>query len=137
VVDLAESLAFVPVHDSEKTLRNVCDRATAESMLAILRQKAPPPLTGEGLLERGKRVVHEGAPLEQTRLLRELFALPVPLSPHLSSGLAFLQHLVLPEISLALGLSLREIETEMRRSYPAASDAENAPKAAAWFLPRL
>lgn len=134
VVDLGTSLAVVPIRDSEKTVRKICDSATAQMMLALLRGPSTPALTAEGLLERGKRVVHDGQALEQARFLRELYEIPVPTSPSLSSGLAFLESLVLPELGVALGLDPRDLEHEMRQRYPAARDAANAAKTAAWFI---
>jgi len=122
VVANAEVTACVPVDQAERTLRSLVDRATAERMLQALRQPEPPaPVTGEALLERGKRVVHSGTPLDHAWFLRELYGLPVPLAEPMAQGVQFFGGLVLAEIAEVLGTPRPDLEREMRDRYPAAS----------------
>ncbi|HYV44753.1 MAG TPA: hypothetical protein VFA20_07830 [Myxococcaceae bacterium] len=122
VVANAEVTACVPVDQAERTLRPLVERATAERMLEVLRQPEPPaPVTGEPLLERGKRVVHSGTPLDHAWFLRELYALPVPLSEPMAQGVQFFGGLALGEIAEVLGTPRADLEREMRDRYPAAA----------------
>jgi RNA polymerase-interacting CarD/CdnL/TRCF family regulator len=134
VVEVEDAVALVPV-DQPESLRALVEAPAAAQMLEVLRGAAPPPPSMEPILERGKRVVHSGTPLEHAQLLRELYALPVPLSESIASGLAFISGLVLPELASVLQLDPAELVTEMRHRYPAAQDAVDR-QAALRFRPR-
>jgi RNA polymerase-interacting CarD/CdnL/TRCF family regulator len=122
VVEVEDAVALVPV-DQPESLRAPVEVETAAQMLEVLRGAPPPPPSTEPVLERGKKVVHSGTPMEHAQLLRELYALPVPLSESIASGLAFISGLVLPEIASVLKVDVAELVTEMRHRYPAAQDA--------------
>jgi hypothetical protein len=125
VVGNDQVTACVPLDQAERTLRPLVDRATAERMLEELRAPEPPaPVTGEALLERGKRVVHSGTPLDHARFLRELYGLPVPLAEPMAQGVQFFGGMVLGEIAEVLGTPLAELERQMRDRYPAAAGLE-------------
>jgi len=127
VVANPEVTACVPLDQAERTLRPLVDRATAERMLEVLRQPEPPaPVTGEPLLERGKRVVHSGTPLDHAWFLRELYALPVPLSEPMAQGVQFFGGLALAEIAEVLDTARADLEREMRERYPAAAGLATA-----------
>lgn len=116
-----EVTACVPLDQAERTLRTLVDLPTAERLLQILRDPAPPPpATAEPLLERGKRVVHSGTPLDHAWFLRELYALPLPLGEPMAQGVQFFTALVLGEIAEVTGRPREELEREMRDRYPAA-----------------
>lgn len=122
VVGNDDVTACVPVDQAERTLRPLVDRATADRMLQVLREPAPPaPPTQESVLDRGKRVVHSGSPLDHAWFLRELYGLPLPLSEPLAQGLKFFTGLVLREIAAVLGESVETLERELRGRYPAAA----------------
>src|SRR5690348_4739788 len=90
VVTNDDITACVPLDQAERTLRPLVDRATAERMLQVLREPdPPPPSTQEPLLERGKRVVHSGTPLDHAWFLRELYSLPLPLTDAIAQGIQF------------------------------------------------
>jgi RNA polymerase-interacting CarD/CdnL/TRCF family regulator len=127
VVDVDQTVACVPFSASEP-LRAPVDPLTAGQMLEVLRAQEPPASAPEPLLERGKRVVHSGSPLEHAQLLRELYALPIPLAEAFASGVTFLSKLVLPEVAAVAGLDAAALGEEMRGRYPAAQDAEDAAK---------
>jgi RNA polymerase-interacting CarD/CdnL/TRCF family regulator len=122
VVEVEDAVACVPV-DQPQSLRAPVDAETAAQMLEVLRGAPPSPPSLEPVLERGKRVVHSGTPLEHAHLLRELYGMPVPLSEPIASGLAFISGLVLPEIASVLELDAADLVTEMRHRHPAAQDA--------------
>jgi len=124
VVEVEDTVALVPLGRAE-TLRRPVSADDARAMLEALRATEPPPSPAEPLLERGKRVVHSGTPLEHSRFLRELCALPVPVAESVASGITFLSKLVLPEISSVLGLSREQLETELQQRFPAARDARD------------
>lgn len=127
VVANAEVTACVPMDQADRTLRPLVDRDAAERMLEVLRRPEPPaPVTGEPLLERGKRVVHSGTPLDHAWFLRELYALPVPLAEPMAQGVQFFGALVLAEIAEVLGTPKAELEREMRERYPAAAGLATA-----------
>jgi RNA polymerase-interacting CarD/CdnL/TRCF family regulator len=122
VVSGEDITACVPVDQVARTLRPLVDRPTAERMLEILRAPSPPEVQGgEGLLERGKRVVHSGTPLDHAWFLRELYGLPAPVSDAIAEGMAFVAKLVLGEIAAVIGPERSALEQEMRERYPAAS----------------
>jgi hypothetical protein len=122
VVANEEVTACVPMDQAERTLRPLVDRAAAERMLEALRAPEPPaPVTGEPLLERGKRVVHSGTPLDHAWFLRELYGLPVPLAEPMAQGVQFFGGLVLGEVAEVLGTPRAELERELRDRYPAAA----------------
>ena len=121
-----ERVACVPIAEAEKTLRPLVTRSVAEQMLALLRDPvAPPAPSTRPLLERGRDAVHQGSPLEQVTVLRELCQLPAPLSEALGSGLRFLRDLVLGEISEVLGRAKSELEEELRARFPAVDELES------------
>ena len=127
VVANDEVTACVPLDQAERTLRPLVDRPAAERMLQVLREpEPPPPATGEPLLERGKRVVHSGTPLDHAWFLRELYGLPVPLSEPIAQGVHFFGGLVLAEIAEVTGTPRAELEREMRERYPAAAGLATA-----------
>jgi hypothetical protein len=125
VVQGDEVTACVPVAQGQQTLRPLVAAPLAQEMLDVLRGPEL-PLSTEALLERGKRIVHEGSPLEQAQLLRELCGLPAPLSETLAMSLRFVAGLVLPEIAQVLGLSRAALEEELRKRHPAADLALRA-----------
>jgi hypothetical protein len=122
VVEVEDAVACVPI-DLSQSLRERVDPGAAAQMLEVLRGAPVPPPSLEPVLERGKKVVHSGTPPEHAQLLRELYAMPVPLSESIASGLAFISGLVLPEIASVLELDLTELTAEMRHRYPAAQEA--------------
>lgn len=122
VVRAERVVACVPFERAAEAMRRLVDRSTAEEMLAVLRGPPPDLADPRPLLERGKDVVHSGSPLDHARLLRELYALPVPVSDSLGEGLSFVSSLVIPELALVLELSREELEREMRERHPAAAD---------------
>lgn len=127
VVANDEVTACVPLDQAERTLRPLVGRADAERMLQVLREPEPPaPATPEPLLERGKRVVHSGTPLDHAWFLRELYGLPLPLSEPIAQGIQFYGALVLREIAEVTGTPRAELEREMRERYPAASGLATA-----------
>ena len=127
VVANDEVTACVPLDQADRTLRPLVDRAEAEQMLQALRTPEPPaPSTAEPLLERGKRVVHSGTPLDHAWFLRELYGLPLPLSEPIAQGLQFYGGLVLGEIAEVTGTARTELEREMRERYPAAAGLATA-----------
>src|SRR5690349_11183966 len=79
VLDSGDKVALVPVALAPQSVRPLVSRAEAQELLALLRGPEVPPVP-QPLLERGKTVAHEGAAKEQALFLRELYALPVPLS---------------------------------------------------------
>jgi RNA polymerase-interacting CarD/CdnL/TRCF family regulator len=121
VVRNEDVTACVPVSVADDTLRPLIDEQTARTLLDVLRG-AEPPLHPEPLLERGKRVVHSGTPREHAELLRELYALPAPLSETLALSVQFVSTLVLGEIAAVLRLDRSALVSEMRTRYPAAAD---------------
>jgi hypothetical protein len=127
VVDVDQTVALVPF-SAAGPLRAPVDEPTARRMLDVLRTPVPPESPPEPLLERGKRVVHSGTPLEHAQFLRELCALPIPLAEAFASGVTFLSKLVLPELAAVLGLDAAALSEELRGRYPAAQDAEDAAK---------
>jgi RNA polymerase-interacting CarD/CdnL/TRCF family regulator len=127
VVDTEELTACIPTASAHETLRRLVTADEALRMLEMLRASdVPPPETPEPLLERGKRVVHSGSPLEHARLLRELYGLPVPLSDAIAAGLALVGRLVLAEIAAVLGMDRHALEAEMRGRYRAAEELQAA-----------
>jgi RNA polymerase-interacting CarD/CdnL/TRCF family regulator len=128
VVGNDDVTACVPLDQAERTLRPLVDRPTAERMLAVLREPAPPgPASRESVLDRGKRVVHSGTPMDHAWFLRELFGLPLPLSEPVAQGLQFFCGIVLGEISAVLGESRESLERELRSRYPAAAGVAVSP----------
>lgn len=121
VVSGEDVTACVPMDQAERTLRPLVDRATAERMLEVLRAPEPSAVQGgEPILERGKRVVHSGTPLDHAWFLRELYGLPAPVSDAIAEGIAFIGKLVLGEIAAVTGAERAGLEKEMRDRYPAA-----------------
>jgi len=127
VVASDEVTACVPLDQAERTLRPLVDRPTAEQMLQVLREPSPPPpATNEPLLERGKRVVHSGTPMDHAWFLRELYGLPLPLTEPISQGIQFFTGLVLGEVAEVTGTPRADLEREMRGRYPAAAGLATA-----------
>jgi RNA polymerase-interacting CarD/CdnL/TRCF family regulator len=126
VVEVGQTVALVPLSRAE-TLRAPLSKAEAAALLDALRASEPLPPPLEALLERGKRIVHSGTPLEHARLLRELCELPVPLSDALASSVGFLSRLVLPELADVLGLKVAQLEAELSRRYPAFASIARGP----------
>jgi RNA polymerase-interacting CarD/CdnL/TRCF family regulator len=103
VVRADELVACVPIANAGETLRPLCSREVAEAAVAILRGPPPTELSTRALVDRGRDAVHEGSTLEMARVLREMRALPGPLSEALESGQLFLDRLVTGEIEAVLG----------------------------------
>jgi len=119
VVESDDKVACVPVTQASAALRPLVQPAEAEQQLSILRGPEV-PLSQEPLLERGKRVAHSGSPEEHAQFLRELYALPVPLSDALVEGLKFYEQLVLRELETVLSLSPGTLHEEMASRYKSA-----------------
>ncbi len=128
VIKTAEVVACVPIASAHETVRPLTSVEVATEMLEVLRGPVPPPDGSKSLLERGKDVVHDGRPLAQALLLRELFDLPVPLSDALGTGVGFVSRLVLSELAAVLEIPLADLEAEMQKRYPAAQEAGLHPR---------
>ncbi len=124
VVKTEEVTACVPIDRADETLRPLVSPELAGQMLATVRSaQVPAPTSTRPVLERGKEVVHQGDPLEQAKLFRELCALPAPVSESIGIGLSFLARLVLGEICEVLAIERPTLEEELRQRYPAFSSA--------------
>ncbi len=120
VVEGDEVTACVPISRAAETLRPLVDPEVARQMLEALRSERPPEADSTlPLVERGKRIVHSGTPLEHAWFLRELYGLPAPVADAIGEGLLFMSRLVLSEIAAVLGLDRAQLEAEMRQRSPA------------------
>jgi hypothetical protein len=120
VIDSGDKVALVPLSQASTSLRPLMSESHARELLEVLRGPEV-PVVPEPILERGKRIAHEGAARAQALFLRELYALPVPLSDALAEGLSFYERLVLGELEAVLGESPGSLASEMATRYLAAN----------------
>ncbi len=115
-----EQTALVPLSRAGELLRPLVSEGEALELLALLNRDAPSTTWTETFVLRGQRVTGHGTALEHASLLRELYALPGPLSSEQAKGLASFERLVLPELAHVLGRELAPLVAELHLRHPVA-----------------
>ncbi len=112
--------AFIPVDGASRMLKPLATRDEALSDLEILRgactiveNKKP----RESREERA-RILKSGSRSERAAVLRGLYGSKPPISESSASAVRAFEDSVLGEISIVLGVSRLDLETEMRERYP-------------------